>query len=74
MIRDASRFLPLVRECVHVDSLWELKTLLPKSEVDDGRPILVKQHDELPGFYSIVGSKIDNIYDMIDAVSTMTGR
>ena len=73
MIKDASRYLPLLRDCKRVDSLWEIKTVLPQSELDDSRPILFKQEPELPGFVSILGSKIDNVYDMIDvATSSLT--
>lgn len=66
MIRDAARFLPIVREARHVESLFEVKTVLVKNEADDGRPILFERHADLPGCYSILGGKIDNIYDMIE--------
>ena len=65
MIRDASRYLPALRDARQVDSLWEVKTILPRSEVDDGRPILMFNHPDLPGLTSIMGAKIDNIYDAI---------
>ena len=66
MVKDASRFLPLLKESRYVDSIWELKTVLPRSEVDDSRPILFKENYGLKGFTCIMGSKIDNVYDMID--------
>jgi hypothetical protein len=37
-----------------------------KNESDDGRPILFEKHPELPGCYSILGGKIDNIYDVLE--------
>lgn len=64
MIMDAKRYLPLLEECRYVDSLWEVKTVLPQSEVDDSRPILFHQTEESPGLVSIMGGKIDNIYDV----------
>lgn len=64
MIMDAQRYLPVLEECRYIESLWEVKTVLPKSEIDDSRPILFKQSEEIPGLISIMGGKIDNIYDV----------
>lgn len=66
MVRDVARYLPAVREAKYVDSLFEVKTVLVKNEGDDGRPILFEKHLELPGCYSILGGKIDNIYDILE--------
>jgi glycine/D-amino acid oxidase-like deaminating enzyme len=66
MVRDVGRYLPAVREAKHVDSLFEVKTVLVKNEGDDGRPILFEKHPEVPGCYSVLGGKIDNIYDMLE--------
>lgn len=66
MIRDVGRYLPEVRKAKYVDSLFEVKTVLLKNESDDGRPILFEKHTELPGYYSILGGKIDNIYDVLE--------
>ena len=45
MRKDAEGFLPCLRDCEYEDSLWEVKTVLPVSELDDSRPILfVKGH------------------------------
>lgn len=72
MIRDASRYLPSVLQSKHVDSLFEIKTVLIKNEGDDGRPILMERHAELPGCYSILGGKIDNIYDVLEKLDEET--
>jgi glycine/D-amino acid oxidase-like deaminating enzyme len=64
MIRDAARYLPVLSGCSYVDSLWEVKTVLPQSEVDDSRPILFKRHPQLPNLTCILGGKIDNVYDI----------
>ena len=66
MVRDVSRYLPAVRDAKYVDSLFEVKTVLVKNEGDDGRPILFEKHPELPGCYSVLGGKIDNIYDILE--------
>jgi glycine/D-amino acid oxidase-like deaminating enzyme len=69
MVRDAARYLPAVLDARYVDSLFEVKTVLVKNEGDDGRPILFEQHQELPGCYSILGGKIDNIYDCLEKLN-----
>lgn len=66
MVRDVGRYLPAVRDAKYVDSLFEVKTVLVKNENDDGRPILFEKHPELPGCYSVLGGKIDNIYDVLE--------
>jgi glycine/D-amino acid oxidase-like deaminating enzyme len=66
MVRDAARYLPAVAEARFVESLFEVKTVLVKNEGDDGRPILFERHASLPNCYSILGGKIDNIYDALE--------
>ncbi|MNE80747.1 hypothetical protein D3C80_1773470 [compost metagenome] len=66
MVRDVGRYIPAVFEAKHIDSLFEVKTVLVKNEGDDGRPILFERHQDLPGCYSILGGKIDNIYDVLE--------
>jgi glycine/D-amino acid oxidase-like deaminating enzyme len=66
MVRDAGRYIPAVFDAKYVDSLFEVKTILVKNEGDDGRPILFEKHPELPGCYSVMGGKIDNIYDVLE--------
>lgn len=66
MVRDVGRYMPAMQHAKYVESLFEVKTTLAKNEGDDGRPILFEKHQELPGCYSILGGKIDNIYDAID--------
>jgi len=64
MVADASRYLPALRGAVHKDSLWTVKTLLPLSEIDDGRPILFHRDPKLPAVIHVMGGKIDNIFDV----------
>lgn len=68
MVRDVGRYIPATLEANHIDSLFEVKTVLVKNEGDDGRPILFERHLELPGCYSVLGGKIDNIYDVIETL------
>jgi glycine/D-amino acid oxidase-like deaminating enzyme len=64
MIRDAARYVPALAKCRHRDSLWEVKTVLPQSELDDGRPILFHRCSQLPHLISVLGGKLDNVYDI----------
>jgi len=66
MVRDVARYMPAVLDARYVDSLFEVKTVLVKNEGDDGRPILFEKHELLPNCYSILGGKIDNIYDVLE--------
>lgn len=68
MVRDVERYIPAALEAKHIDSLFEVKTVLVKNEGDDGRPILFEKHAELPGCYSVLGGKIDNIYDVLETL------
>lgn len=68
MLRDVGRYMPEILKAKHMDSLFEVKTVLVKNEGDDGRPILFEKHAELPGCYSVLGGKIDNIYDVLETL------
>lgn len=67
MILDAARYMPALAGCRQIGSLWEVKTVLVKNEVNDGRPILLEKHDAMP-VWSILGGKVDNVFDLIDRI------
>jgi hypothetical protein len=64
MVRDAARFLPVIAGARYVESLFEIKGIMPRSEQDDSRPILFRESVELPGLFSVLGAKIDSVYDV----------
>jgi glycine/D-amino acid oxidase-like deaminating enzyme len=66
MIRDASRYMPCLSHAMVRDSMFEIKAVLLRSEDDDGRPILVERDGEVGRITSILGAKIDNIYELRD--------
>jgi glycine/D-amino acid oxidase-like deaminating enzyme len=68
MVRDATRYLPAMRGTRYVDSLWEIKTVMPRSEKDDSRPILLRRCVEHPSLITVLGAKIDSVYDVEDAL------
>jgi hypothetical protein len=69
MIRDSGRYVPSLCKAKYVDSLFEVKTVLVKNEGDDGRPILFEKHPSLPNLFSLLGGKIDNIYDILEKMN-----
>ncbi len=68
MVRDAQRYLPVARGMRHVESLFEIKTLLLQTDVDDARPIALHHDSSLPRVVSILGGKIDNIFDVVRVI------
>lgn len=71
MIRDAIRYLPVLASSEHLESLFEVKTVLVKNEADDGRPILFREDPRIRGLISILGGKIDNIYDILESIDAL---
>lgn len=70
MQRDAARYLPILSECQYDRSIWEVKTVLPRSESDDSRPILFRPNHGLKGLHCLMGGKIDNVYDVVAAIES----
>lgn len=70
MIKDGQRYLPCLARAQHKKSLFEVKTTLVKNENDDGRPILYQQKPADSHVVSILGGKIDNIYDLFDLIKS----
>jgi glycine/D-amino acid oxidase-like deaminating enzyme len=68
MRRDAARYVPALRDCRYRRSLWEVKTVLPESGANDSRPILFKRDTAAPNVISLLGGKIDNIFDLADVL------
>jgi glycine/D-amino acid oxidase-like deaminating enzyme len=66
MVRDASRFVPSLAGSSQIESLFEIKTVLSMNEENDGRPILFEEQKTLEGCVSILGGKLDNIYDVFE--------
>lgn len=69
MIRDAARYVPALTGCRQIDSLWEVKTVLVKNEINDGRPILLEKHEGMP-VWSVLGGKVDNVFDLLDRIDS----
>lgn len=74
MVLDAARYIPSFSETRYRSSLFDVKTVLVKNERDDGRPILLHQHKDAPRLFSVMGAKIDNIYDLFEALPAVDPR
>jgi len=72
MIRDAGRYLPALLDARPETSLFEVKTVLTRNEGDDGRPILMRRHQPHGRLFSVLGGKIDNIYDILEQLDGET--
>lgn len=65
MIKDASRYLPALAGSRLLESSWEIKTLLPSSDMDASRPILFQRDvGGIPNLVCVLGGKLDNVYDL----------
>lgn len=64
MMRDSVRYLPALRDAVHVESLWGVKTVPARRDGDDARPIVMRRSGG-GRVMSLLGSKIDNIGDAL---------
>ncbi len=68
MLKDTRRYLPRLEESRYRGSLFEVKVVPSRNEVDDGRPILFRMYSKEPACISVLGSKIDSIFELEDAV------
>ena len=68
MMRDARRYLPAIEKARYVRSIFEIKTIPDGTQADDARPILFHRDHAAPRIISILGGKLDNIFDVYDFV------
>jgi glycine/D-amino acid oxidase-like deaminating enzyme len=66
MLLDGQRYVPALADARWCRSIFAVKTVLTKNEGDDGRPILFQRNPINSRIISILGGKIDNIYDLFD--------
>lgn len=71
MIHDGRRYLPSLDRAIPRKSIYDVKTVLTKNERDDGRPILYQRKPSGSRVLSILGGKLDNIYDLFELVTRM---
>jgi glycine/D-amino acid oxidase-like deaminating enzyme len=71
MCRDASRYLPVLARAEYREHLFEIKTTLTNTTVDDARPIAFHRDPGNPQLVSILGGKLDNIFDVLKVLDTV---
>jgi hypothetical protein len=69
---DALRYVPAIAELEHQDSIFVDKAILTSSELDDARPVLIHEAGQQGRYLSILGSKIDTVYDAVDSIFSTT--
>jgi len=74
MIADAARFMPCMRSARWRRSLFDIKSVLVRNEADDGRPVLLRRESVHPQLFSVLGGKIDNVYDVLARLESLIER
>ena len=69
MVQDARRYLPVLEGMQYRRSMVEVKTVALRNEDDDGRPVVLHRHALAPRLVSVLGAKLDNVYDAITHLS-----
>jgi len=69
MITDASQYIPSLIDSKLMGEVREVKTILPNNDATDARPILYKKDYGFKGFDIVLGSKLDNVYDIIEKLN-----
>ena len=60
--------MPCLANADILNSIFEIKAILVGNENDDGRPILIEEHQKCGRILSILGSKIDNVFDALQYI------
>ena len=72
LMRDkAAKYVPCMREAQFEASLFDVKALLKDTEGTSARPVMVRRGLTAPHIVSIVGSKMDNVFDCLDLVDAI---
>lgn len=73
MRRAARRFAPWIDDAEYVDSVFAVKAIPPARDRDDARPILLHAAEGERTVVSVLGSKLDNVYDLLEWLGTALG-
>ena len=71
MLRDARRYLPALADAAPAGTMFEIKSFPTDTDFDDARPILVHRDTRQPRLISILGGKVDNIFDAFEYLCRM---
>lgn len=68
MIADSQRYLPCMAQSVERGSIFEAKAIPTASKISDSRPIIFHKGHSDSRVTTVLGGKIDNIYDLFSAI------
>lgn len=68
IIEDITQYIPKMAEARYLSSMLTTRALLAETSDDDGRPVLVEYAEVSPRIVSILGSKFNSVYEVIDFV------
>jgi len=68
MALDAARYVPAMAQAIYCNSMYTTRCLLEETMDDDGRPCLIEYSEMSPRIVSILGSKFNSVYEIIDFV------
>lgn len=60
----ARKYLKEDYQFSYVSSLFSMKPILQASEIDDSRPVVIRQYSSDPVFVSVLSGKINTVYDL----------
>ncbi|WFU38849.1 FAD-dependent oxidoreductase [Bradyrhizobium sp. CB82] len=72
IVRDSARYMPCLSRARIERSIYEIKAVLIATERDDARPILAERNPGNGRILSVLGSKIDNIYEVREFLRNQT--
>lgn len=70
MRRSARRFAPWIDDAEYIGSLFAIKAIPPNRDRDDARPIILHASEGNGTVVSVLGSKLDNVYDLLEWLAT----
>lgn len=73
MKADLCRYVSGMKDIEYVSSIREIKTVLAKNDLTDSRPIVIRSDFGLDGYHSVLGSKIDNVGDVLEELGIRIG-
>ncbi len=66
MALDAARYVPGMAQAIYCSSMYTTRCLLDETMDDDGRPCLIEFSEMSSRIVSILGSKFNSVYNVID--------
>jgi hypothetical protein len=71
MRSNAAKYVPCMKDARFESSLFDVKALMKDTDGTSARPILIRQGGTQPHIVTIVGSKVDNVFNALDAVDAI---